>query len=425
MLGADVIILETAGFFLSRIERLFHAAAQIKIARARALHLMPPRQFTFQVGPQLVPRHADSRQQIRNETVSLPNQRQHQMFAVNFLMRITVGDPLRLLQCFLRLDRQFLHLHTHQFQFTWPDVKAFGLTFGNPLNTITKLPMRTRHRPRYVPVLSGIVAALALFCIAQLRSEAAPTNFWSGGGADNNWTTAANWSGSVAPSPGNNLNFPWISALLGNSATPFNNFADGTAFGQINIGINNLANAKSYTFSGNRLVVTNGISVSGGLGFATFNLNITLGADQAFTASRVLTFNGFLDLTNHQLIVNNSSSVTFNGIVTNGGFSASGILKTNTGTMLISSNAQISNVPVGVEYGTLIFDGTTASSLFSTGAVATISGTGMAYQLSAENGGVISPGDGAVGILSCSYLNGAPDILGLGGELDILVQSAA
>ena len=31
---------------------------------------------------------------------------------------------------------------------------------------------------------------------------------WDGGGADNHWTTAANWVGDVAPQPGDDLVFP-------------------------------------------------------------------------------------------------------------------------------------------------------------------------------------------------------------------------
>lgn len=287
--------------------------------------------------------------------------------------------------------------------------------------------MRTRRWPYYARVLSGIIAGLALLWIAPLRSHATTTNAWSGAGADDNWTTTGNWSGSVAPSPGNNLNFPWISNISGNSATPSNNFADGTVFGQINVGILNLANVKSYIFNGNRIVVTNGISTSGGLGSATFNLNITLGANQTFTASRAMTFNGSLDLNTNNLILNNSASVTFNGMVTNGVLFSTGygITKTNTGTMLISSNAQFANnIPVTVVDGTLILDGTVNQYAYSYGTLATISGTGMAYDVEADNGGILSPGDGGPGTLSCSFFNGLASQGTIFGALDILVQSA-
>ena len=50
---------------------------------------------------------------------------------------------------------------------------------------------------------------------------------WDGGGADNHWTTAANWAGDVAPQPGDDLVFPSGVAQLAN----VNDFAAGKCFG--------------------------------------------------------------------------------------------------------------------------------------------------------------------------------------------------
>ena len=41
---------------------------------------------------------------------------------------------------------------------------------------------------------------------------------WDGGGPDNNWTTAANWVGDVAPQPGDDLVFPQGAARLTSKA---------------------------------------------------------------------------------------------------------------------------------------------------------------------------------------------------------------
>ena len=54
---------------------------------------------------------------------------------------------------------------------------------------------------------------------------------WNGGGTDNHWTTAANWVGSVAPLPGDNLVFPAIAAQLEN----VNDYPPGTQFGSITV----------------------------------------------------------------------------------------------------------------------------------------------------------------------------------------------
>ena len=60
--------------------------------------------------------------------------------------------------------------------------------------------------------------------------SAAAVATWTGGGADNNWTTPGNWGG-VAPIAGDDLVFPGGAARLSNT----NNFAAGTAFNSITI----------------------------------------------------------------------------------------------------------------------------------------------------------------------------------------------
>ncbi|MBN2577926.1 MAG: SBBP repeat-containing protein, partial [Pirellulales bacterium] len=52
---------------------------------------------------------------------------------------------------------------------------------------------------------------------------------WNGGGGDNLWTTAENWTDDVAPLPGDNLVFPGDAARLEN----VNDFPAGTVFGDI------------------------------------------------------------------------------------------------------------------------------------------------------------------------------------------------
>src|SRR4051794_33033270 len=58
----------------------------------------------------------------------------------------------------------------------------------------------------------------------------AAVRVWDGGSAvDANWTTAANWVGDTAPSPGDDLLFPAGAARPANT----NDFAAGTAFNSI------------------------------------------------------------------------------------------------------------------------------------------------------------------------------------------------
>src|SRR5207302_4935009 len=80
----------------------------------------------------------------------------------------------------------------------------------------------------FVPVL------LAIFI--WLSAEAAwgaTVRTWDGGGADNNWSTAANWAGNIAPVAGDDLVFPANASVDATSLTSTNNFPANTAFRSI------------------------------------------------------------------------------------------------------------------------------------------------------------------------------------------------
>src|SRR5205085_5588729 len=83
-----------------------------------------------------------------------------------------------------------------------------------------------------------------------LESRLAPAvAAWDGGGADDRWTTAANWAGDVAPAPGDDLVFPSGAARLAN----VNDFPAVTTFGHISL------NGYNYQITGNTIALTNGI----------------------------------------------------------------------------------------------------------------------------------------------------------------------
>src|SRR5687767_13837175 len=99
------------------------------------------------------------------------------------------------------------------------------------------------------------------------------TRTWDGGGADTNWQTAANWSPDAAPAAGDDLVFPAAAAQQTNN----NNFPFSTTFGSITV------EGGTYTFNGSPVRITGGLNV--GAGTQTFNLAITLGGAQTFTAA--------------------------------------------------------------------------------------------------------------------------------------------
>src|SRR5262245_25659001 len=71
-------------------------------------------------------------------------------------------------------------------------------------------PLRSVPVPRRRPLATSPAHCLA-WRLERLEERTAPAvATWDGGGSDNNWTTAANWAGDVAPTPnaGDILVFP-------------------------------------------------------------------------------------------------------------------------------------------------------------------------------------------------------------------------
>jgi autotransporter-associated beta strand protein len=85
--------------------------------------------------------------------------------------------------------------------------------------------------------------------LTHLESRLAPAiATWDGGGADNHWSTAANWVGDVAPTPGDDLVFPAGAAQLQNVNDTVGAFASLSITGA------------AYNLSGNAVTVTGGIN---------------------------------------------------------------------------------------------------------------------------------------------------------------------
>jgi hypothetical protein len=127
---------------------------------------------------------------------------------------------------------------------------------------------------------------------------------WDGGGADNHWTTAANWVGDVAPHAGDDLVFPAAAAQLAN----VNDFPDGTAFRSIDVSVH-------YQLSGNRIALAAGLGVQGASGLVLIQLAVTLTADQTFSSSvsditSGYNFSGAIDLNGHTLTATGGAAIS-------------------------------------------------------------------------------------------------------------------
>lgn len=75
---------------------------------------------------------------------------------------------------------------------------------------------------------------------------------WDGGGSDNNWLTADNWTANLAPAAGDDLVFPAGASQLSNT----NNFAAGTRFNTIQL------SGAGYTLNGNALELMGGLTAN-------------------------------------------------------------------------------------------------------------------------------------------------------------------
>lgn len=151
------------------------------------------------------------------------------------------------------------------------------------------------------------------------------TRTWDGGGANNNWSTLANWDGAV-PVAGDDLVFAGNTRL-----TPNNDLAADTSFNSIVFG----AGASSFTLSGNRITIgsTAGIKNSS-VNVQTIDLNIITN-----------TADTLIQKLSGPIVINGIISGT-GGIKPNGAFALS-LLGANTytgKTMLVQGDITINSL---------------------------------------------------------------------------------
>ena len=97
-----------------------------------------------------------------------------------------------------------------------------------------------------------VICILTLALVLAALPAAAATATWTGGGADANWLTGANWSGGSGTSGAAAAND--ILSFAGTTQTsPVNNFTADTSFGGINLP--NTTAGQSFSLSGNRILL--------------------------------------------------------------------------------------------------------------------------------------------------------------------------
>ncbi len=147
------------------------------------------------------------------------------------------------------------------------------------------------------------------------------TAVWDGGGADEDWTTAANWSSDLPPITGEDLVFPSGAARLWN----VNDYPAGTEFKSI------LFTGYGYQLHGNAVTLTHGLRAAGSDEFAHASVHLTqiaLAADQVFSASDrgYMLINCPVDVGDHNLDLAIDRSAGLNGAISgNGGLHKTGL----------------------------------------------------------------------------------------------------
>jgi hypothetical protein len=192
------------------------------------------------------------------------------------------------------------------------------------------------------------------------------TDTWTGA-VGPNWSTAGNWVGDVAPSPGDSLVFPAAAGNLTNT----NDFPAGTTFNSITI------QGSGYKMTGNALTLSSGITASYNGGTSTYAIDTVLTAIVApITVSGTSNSFGILDIGGNGTtggVLSGSAGVNVSG----GGIVDLFQVNTYTGATTIASGT------------TLLVDGTVGGGVQDTGGL--LAGNGSVGAVSSV-GGSILPG---------------------------------
>ncbi len=208
-------------------------------------------------------------------------------------------------------------------------------------NTITVSAATAPGGKSFTATITDTTSPTPLTGQASVLLTVLNTQTWNGGGANDNWSSAANWVSGVAPVTGDFLTFAGVARPTPSMDTSYN--LTGVAFD---------TTATSFTLGtpGGTLTLTGNGITNNSANAQTLNLPVSLSTAQTFNAAA-----GNLALT--QPVNNGGNLVTFDGTHTNnvsGVISGNGgLAKNGTGILnLAGNNSYISGTTINA--GTMV-----------------------------------------------------------------------
>lgn len=221
------------------------------------------------------------------------------------------------------------------------------------------------------------VSRLRILCMLMFATThaGAAILLWNGGGGDDNWTTAANWSG-VGFTAADSLQFGGSTRL-----TPVNDLAPNTLVGSIEFLNDTNPTTSAFTLAGSRITLGGDITTDAVTGGA-FNATITdlISLDIVLGATSTITTNNSGDKTHN---------LTIDGIISDGG-GGFGLTKSG-GSRLTLGGANTYTGATTLTNGVLVLANATALP----GGIGTIGGvSGLTFAGTSTSGAVLGLGVG-------------------------------